>query len=46
MYTNADDKAKKNICVVHVTRPTLQILLPTLNFFLQIPKLEQNSGTK
>ena len=34
------------ICVVHVTWPTLNFYPPTLNFFLQILKLEENSRTK
>ena len=39
-------RPNKKLCVVQVTRPTLNLYPPTLNFFLQILKLEKNSRTK
>ena len=39
-------RPRKIICVVQVTRPTLNFLPPTLNFLLQLLKLEENSRTK
>ena len=37
-------KMRQKKCVVQVTRHTQTFYLPTLNFFLQILKLEENSG--